>query len=107
MQIALRNYSAGNTDGIMENMYKAVECVVQKVTGMNVPVHRMDIKDKLFLKLNVTESWKGIFNQFITYTNDISRHGKNVNRHSVGNEEIESCFFMSLTILRLISKKIK
>jgi len=107
MQIALRNYSAGGKDGILDNMYKAVECVVQKVTGMNVAIHRSDVKAKLFQELNVTESWKGIFEQFIIYTNDISRHGKNADRHNVSNEEIESCFFLSLTILRLISKKIK
>jgi hypothetical protein len=107
MELALKNYSAGVTDGILDNIYKAVENVVQKITGLNLALHNKEVKAALFRKLNVENSWKSFLDHFISYTNDVARHGKNEARHEVSNEEIEACFFLALTILRLISRKIK
>jgi hypothetical protein len=107
MELALKNYSSGVNDGILDNIYKAVENVVQKITGLNTALHNKEIKTELFRKLNVANSWKAFLDHFITYTNDVARHGKNEARHEVSNEEIEACFFLALTVLRLISRQIK
>lgn len=107
MEIALKNYSSGDKNGIIENIYKALENVVQQIVNSSKPLHEPELAKKLFSVLNVSENWRQLLAKFVAYANDYARHGKNEGRHATDLDEIESFLFLALIILRMISKKEK
>ena len=107
LQIALRNHAAGDSNGVLENIYKAVENVAQKITEIQKGLHHRELYTALFKFLNISDEWRQLLVKFIEYTNNNCRHGGKNDRYTVDPDEVESFLFLALNILRLISKKEK
>jgi hypothetical protein len=105
VEIALKHYVAGNNYGIIENIYKALENVAQKVTGIPRPLHESELTTALFSMLNVSDAWRQFLIKFVKYANDYTRHGKQDNRYASDPDEIESFLFLALIVIRMIRKK--
>lgn len=105
VEIALKHYAARDNYGILEYMYKALENVAQKVTGISKPLHESELTSALFTMLNVSDVWRQFLVKFVKYANDYARHGKQDNRYASDPDEVEAFLFLALIVLRMIRKK--
>ncbi|RFM37039.1 hypothetical protein [Chitinophaga silvisoli] len=106
MQNAFSNFSSGKTEQVLSPCYMALENVIHMKTGLKSPLHENKLQEALFKNMLVSDSWRQFLVKFVQYANDFGRHGRNPDRHSVDNAEVESFLYLSCIMLRMIIRKI-
>jgi hypothetical protein len=105
LQHALQNYSKGQISGILDNVYKALENVAQRVSGVSAFLHDQALLSALSKNFHLDDYWKSQFNRFIVYANEIGRHGRNETRQDASKEEVEAFLFVAIILIRMVVRK--
>jgi hypothetical protein len=98
-QRALECYQASESlTDVIKNCYSAVEGVTRKVLGNQKNLDNN--KDALLEKMDLSDGWKKILANYITYAHDY-RHASE-QRHEIKEQEAEAYLYMTGLIIRLI-----
>lgn len=95
---ALQRYGVGDSlADVIKNCYSAIEGVARKILGNQKTLDNN--KDELLAKINLSDGWKSLLANYITYAHDY-RHAS-IGRHEIKKQEAEAYLYMTGLIIRL------
>jgi len=96
---ALSCYSANDYGGVIINDYLVVEGLARKILNNSKTLDNN--KEEMMKKVGLSQQWKALLNNYITYANDYKRHASE-NRHSIKPTEAEAFLYFTGLIVRLL-----
>jgi hypothetical protein len=98
-QKALEYYMRnGSLPDVINSCYSALEGISRKLLGNNKTLDNN--KDELLRKISLSNGWKPIIAQYVTYAHDF-RHASD-KRHQITKQETEAYLYMTGLIIRLL-----
>jgi hypothetical protein len=95
---ALTGYANKRLDEVIINCYVAVESMARTVLSNSKTLENN--REGLVKKLGLSQTWKSLLSNFISYANEFERHASE-SRHSLNPIEVEGFLYMSGLILRM------
>jgi len=95
---ALTGYANKRLDEVIINCYVAVESMARTVLSNSKTLENN--REGLVKKLGLSQTWKSLLSNFISYANEFERHASE-NRHSLNPIEVEGFLYMSGLLLRM------
>lgn len=96
---AMRGYSNNKLDEVIINCYVAVEGLARNILGNKKTLDNN--REGLMKTLELSQEWKSLLGNFITYANEFERHASE-NRHKLNPVEVEGFLYMSGVLLRMM-----
>jgi hypothetical protein len=96
---ALQDYAAKNFGEVIGNCYNVVEGVARNVLNNSRVLDNN--REELLKRIGLSQEWKGLLNNFITYANEFKRHASE-KRHDVNPIEVEGFLYMTGLLVRMI-----
>ena len=97
---ALEGYINKRLDEVIIHCYIAIEGITRETLGNDRTLDNN--RENLLQKIGLSQEWKALLNNFITYANEFKRHASE-KRHNINPAEVEGFFYMSGVLLRLIT----
>jgi hypothetical protein len=95
---AVTGYANKRLDEVIINCYVAVEGIARAVLGNKKTLDNN--RERLMKTLGLSQEWKALLNNFITYANEFERHASE-NRHSLNPIEVEGFLYLTGILLRM------
>jgi hypothetical protein len=96
---AVTGYTSKRLDDVIINCYLAVEGVARNILGNSKTLDNN--REGLMQKLALSQEWKALLNNFISYANEFQRHASE-NRHNLNPVEVEGFLYMTGVLLRMM-----
>jgi hypothetical protein len=97
---ALTAYTSKQMDEVVTNCYLTIEGMARSVLKNQRTLDNN--REELLKKLGLSQPWKGLLSNFITYANESARHASE-NRHDLNPIEIEGFLYMTGLLVRMIA----
>jgi hypothetical protein len=98
---ALKALMAKRDNDAISDCYNCVEGTVRKILNSKKTLDGN--REDLLIKLNISQEWKSLLNNFITYANEYKRHASE-KRHKTNPNEVEAFVYLTGLIIRLCIK---
>ncbi|MGD0403979.1 MAG: hypothetical protein ABSB66_12380 [Candidatus Acidiferrales bacterium] len=95
---ALTAYTSKRWDDVVGNCYVAVEGISRQILHNSRTL--ANNREELLKTIGLSQEWKGLLSNFITYANEFKRHASE-KRHDLNPVEVEGFLYMSGVILRM------
>jgi hypothetical protein len=95
---ALKYYEDKSMGDVIRNCYSAIEGLARNILGNDKTLDNN--KNELLAKIKLSEGWKALLANYITYAHDFRHASKQ--RHSITRQETEAYLYMTGLIIRLI-----
>jgi hypothetical protein len=96
---ALTGYASNRLDDVIVNCYLAVEGIGRTILGNSRTLDNN--REGLLKKVGLSQEWKALLNNFISYANEFKRHASD-KRHDLNPIEVEGFLYMTGVILRMV-----
>lgn len=95
---AVTSYAGKQLDEVINNCYLAVEGIARVILANQKTLDNN--REGLLRKLTLSQEWKALLSNFISYANEFKRHASE-NRHRLNPAEVEAFLYMSGVLLRV------
>jgi hypothetical protein len=96
---AVTAYASKQLGEVIISCYVAVEGVARNILGNSRTLDNN--REGLMQKLGLSQEWKALLSNFITYANEFKRHASE-NRHNLNPIEVEGFLYMTGVLLRMM-----
>jgi hypothetical protein len=96
---AVTGYANKQLGEVIINCYVAVEGVARAILDNKKTLDNN--RDGLMKRLQLSQEWKALLSNFITYANEFKRHASE-NRHNLNPIEVEGFLYMTGILLRMM-----
>lgn len=96
---ALSDYLKKSYGNVVIDCYLVVEGLTRKLLKNKKTLENN--KDEILKKLKLSQNWRSIFVNYITYANEFRRHASDA-RHSINPTEVEAFLYFTGLLVRLI-----
>jgi hypothetical protein len=96
---AVTGYTNKKLDEVIINCYVAVEGLARAILGNKKTLDNN--REGLMKKLGLSQEWKALLGNFITYASEFKRHASE-SRHNLNPIEVEGFLYMTGVLLRMM-----